>query len=224
MGGGHSGITQEQKQRAKSYAKMKKEAKTIKDDYNETMIVFDENGNLLFRRTDNKHSEVGFGETPEERHENWYNVQNNILVHNHPEGSCFSGEDLENAVYMKEIWAVTSERIQIFRWNQNYYNNEYIRSGIAEKHQKFIKMVKEMNDGAMWVAARDEYDKTHDKSEMYKLPFKDFEMAQRLRLRAIERLANKKTRKFFKNHAKEYGFTFTERKWTKDSINVLDYI
>lgn len=218
MGGGPSGLTSEQKQRAKVYSKLKKEASTIKDDYNETLMTFDDDGNLLFKRSDNQHSEVGWGETEEERRKNWALAQNARVVHNHPRGWCFSPEDIQGAQYYGEMWAVTSDRIQIFRWNKNHYSpyeNTLYRIVGASRRKEFVEKLQKLYDKVEDRAYR-KYYKTHEKPSLDHMTVEQWTQANRRNGMEITKMAQEMARKYFKNHAKEYGYTYTERQWGRE--------
>ena len=205
MGGGRSGISPEAKAEAKLFKDMKSRAVDIKDMEYEVLQCFEDDGNYLFRTTDYEKNSVGYG-----GHDFMTEVANNNIVHNHPGGGCFSGEDLMMARGLHWIWAVTSDRIQMFRWNHNAYSDGYDKW--SRKMQSFIMKVNENHENGTWVkAARQEWDKAHPLD--YNVDQATFDKQMEERAKGIKELAHQKQREFFKNNQKEYGYTFRVRSW-----------
>ena len=135
------------------------------------------------------------------------------LVHNHPSGGCFSGEDL----YMSKmlagtIWAVTKTHNFIFRWNSP--------SNITEKWaSEFKDKVNKMHDD-MHKKAKQEWDKKHGSVdevikrcyEKHEITVKEMNNILEARGPGIKELYHKKTIDWFKNNASKYGYKFSARR------------
>ena len=205
MGGGNSRLTPEQRKEHKRYEAMKKGAYEIKDKEYEWMICYDDNGKELFRTTDNNKHEVGPGDHEDE-------VYNTRMVHNHPSGGCFSDADVSVASRMKEIWAVTSNLIQIFKWNTNYYMPGY-KQAEGKMIEFYNKLSNAYKNNHFINNAKVEYEKKHPMPDIVGMKFSDYTKLINERAREITLLAHKKEREFFKNHQKDYGYTYTERSY-----------
>ena len=77
---------------------------TIRNEYNEYMIMLNDDGTIRFKTTDGERSTVGL--SPEMK----ANVTDSVMSHNHPGGSSFSPEDIAVAMYyqLREIRATTA--------------------------------------------------------------------------------------------------------------------
>lgn len=203
---GRSGINSEERLKQKTFEKIRADCRQIADYKVEHMRAYDIDGNKLVDRTDNEPHSVGFGTSEE-----WAKTAWNTAVHNHPSGHIFSGADINAAKFLREIWAVTSERIHIFRWNYNSKHPNYD----AQKVANFYAMVEEMhNGGKFFKSAKEEWESKHGKLD-YSKPFKEWEKDMNAREAGIERLTKQKEIEFFKNHQKEYGYTYSARSWGK---------
>lgn len=204
-------MSPEERKAQKAYHKMKETAADIKYDYYETMMSFDDDGKLIFKHTDKNHSSVGWGD-----HDFNTEMKNKNVVHNHPEGSCFSPEDLNVGLYTKSMWAVTTKFIQIFQWNHNIYDSNFVSGGWRQKAYDFMGRLESMhNTGAFYDLAKAQWNKAHD-AEMSVAHTWDWEKYKDWsanREREIKELIRQKQREFFKNHQKEYGYTFKVRSW-----------
>ena len=209
-----SNLTPEERKAQKIFHKMKAHAQHIKDKDKEYLLSFDREGNFVFEHTDEKQSEVGYGD------HNWYTeVVGHMLVHNHPRGNCFSPEDLNMGKYVKEIWAVTGDRIQIFRWNKNDWN---IKDGESQgswemNANAFMNKLKSKYDnGEFFSSASKEWNDKHGGHAIDAMKYKnwdDYKKAVDKRAEEVIKITQRKQREFFKNNQEIYGFTFTERKW-----------
>lgn len=206
-----SNLSPEERKAQKIYQKMKAHAQHIREKETEYLLSFDTNGNFVFENTDEQKSSVGFGS-----HDFETEVNGHRLVHNHPGGNCFSPEDLAVALRTKEIWAVTKDRIMIFKWNQNVWNRKPGESaGAFEMNANaFINKLKYMYDtSAFYTRAKYDWDDHHKLPDSVSMPWDKYVKAVDERAKGIQKLMKQRQREYFKNNQEIYGFTFTERKW-----------
>lgn len=201
MGGGNSGLSHsmerrpEQKKQEEIYRAVKQVAAQIKDEPVEWMIGFDKDTGEEIqgsRTTDNKRSSV----TPD-----LALIHGQIAIHNHPRGWCFSGADCYCAIYLHELWAVTSGLVQRFKWNQGTSRaSAYAFMRIADKkseacNKKAIEKWDKLNP-------KPEFKSAQDVNEYY----------ERMN-RETTLMAQRMYRTWFKNNAKRYGYTISFKRW-----------
>ena len=203
-------MSPEERAEQKRFEKMKKEAKNIKDDKVETMIAFDDDGNVVFTHSDGRDGEVSIG------NRNLSDIYGKTLVHNHPNGTAFSPEDLDVAMWCKEVWAVTGEYIQTFKWNNNAWNNPDIESTFGWKREasRFIGQLRtKLKQGEFVDRAIAEWDDSHDYIDPDSMSWNDYTKAVDARATGINQIIRQRMRDYFKNNAADYGFTFSVRRW-----------
>lgn len=206
-----SNLTPEERKAQKIYQKMKAHAQHIKEKDKEYLLSFDFKGDFVFEHTDEEKSSVGFGS-----HDFETEVKGHRLVHNHPGGNCFSPEDLTVAMQTKEIWAVTKDRIMIFKWNDNIWNSKSGRAGdsFEMNANAFIRNLRYMyNTNAFYDRAKYDWDDHHKLPDSVSMPWDKYVKAVDERAKGIQKLMKQRQREYFKNNQETYGFTFTERKW-----------
>lgn len=97
----------------------------------ETAIVYDKNGDILFRKKGNSDS-VEFTK------EQMKKLKGNIVTHNHPNNSCFSPADIDmvNKANITELRACTADGVYILRnngkWDKKYNSFDKIQQRYYE--------------------------------------------------------------------------------------------
>ena len=101
---GLTGLAKEERGRDRFETNVEKSEDTIRNEPVEHMIMMDNEGNILYKTTDNKSDEV----SPSA--EMLAKFTDAVVSHNHPRGSCFSPQDIYVAMYyqLKQIRATTA--------------------------------------------------------------------------------------------------------------------
>ena len=162
---------------------------SIKHDSVETAILLDKNGNTVFTESQGNPSSVYF--TPEQFNQ----MKDGTLTHNHPSGSTFSGADIDLLVRsdMKEIRATsTDQTYRMQRMKGQYPDRAQFSQDFANAYQ------------ANKAVCDAKYQKIEDGYNSGRMSYREYSD----RCTALNKELDSMNSKWLKDNSRRYGYRY----------------